>query len=329
MASSQRVVMSSEIIKLEDYKERREALLADLRNVREYALFEYETLSIKDKELNLVKEELIYFFDAIPRLFGDQESVYNKLDLSILFAKILHEGQERKFEKTDNNENKPYLAHLLRVARYVADKLFVLCDNGANCDNELKLDILRAALFHDSVEDRFLQLYPTEEELSYKEARVHALDEIERKFGERVRHYVHVLSKPAWEDKSLESYHEWLDHIWQDGDEISTILKFADLRDNFAGLLELYGFVQWANFEGEYDAVFKYEQLFKKYIVSVLNLRAFLSEENITGKVLRGKIMEDLDKLIEHANDIVFGPRENKDFKNMSIDDILNSDIIS
>jgi len=136
------------------------------------------------------------------------------------YAFALHREQERKVNHV------PYLAHLLGVAATVMTY-------GGDEDTAI------AALLHDAVEDQ---------------GGLPVADEIERRFGPRVRELVLAVSdatttpKPPWRARKEQA----LAHLAEAPREVC-LLKAADLLDNGRSILKEHraiGPALWTHFRG-------------------------------------------------------------------------------
>ncbi len=139
---------------------------------------------------------------------------------ALIFAARLHAAQTRKATQT------PYIAHLLSVTALVLE---------AGGDEETAI----AALLHDAVEDQGGRK---------------TLDEIRRRFGERVAHIVdecsdaYTVPKPPWRERK-ESY---IAHLREASPE-ARLVSLADKLHNARSILRdlrMDGSRVWEKFNG-------------------------------------------------------------------------------
>lgn len=225
-----------------------------------------------------------------------------RIDKALIYFCYLHKDQMRK------RGNQPYFAHILRVATKVADMLAETQNTDANKTKEYVADIIISALAHDSVEDHAVSIAGGA--LMSKDVvsiRSQALKVVENKFGESVRHWVSVLSKPEWEDprNKKREYSQWVQDIWQDGDWVSTILKLSDIFDNLESTInEMESFSLEANSSSK-NVHKKMQNLLKKYTVILLdfaeNYDEYVSGTPLSQKGIKDYINKNLKELLSRA----------------------------
>jgi len=233
---------------------------------------------------------------------------WRQIKRALVYSAFMHKDQIRSREKL------PYLVHILRVSRRVADFLMRLHEEGIKMNSAKKRDLIISALLHDSVEDHALSIvrygFDMSVHVSNSCARGLALDVVERHFGSAVRLWVSTLSKPLWEkdnDKEKqESYQEWIRHIWQDGDFENTIIKLADIFDNLDSTLKdlkdiaerkmRYGRLS----KEDIAAKRKNNELVIKYLSILLALKEnysrWISNEVLKNEAIMNMVLEAIDK---------------------------------
>ena len=153
-----------------------------------------------------------------------------RFDEAILYASRLHSGQVRKKSGT------PYIAHLLAVTALVLE-------DGGDEDQAI------AALLHDAAEDQGGR---------------ETLEEIERRFGERVAMIVdgctdtYLTPKPPWRERK-EGY---LQHLRTAAPEVRRV-SLADKLHNARSILTdlvVSGNDVWARFNGGKQGTMWYYQ---------------------------------------------------------------------
>jgi (p)ppGpp synthase/HD superfamily hydrolase len=151
-----------------------------------------------------------------------------RFEEGLLFAKGKHDGQTRKATAV------PYIAHLLSVASLVLE---------AGGDEDLAI----AALLHDVVEDC---------------GGAPMLEEVRRRFGERVAHVVQGCTdtdldpKPPWRQRK----EDYLTHL-QTADADIRLVSAADKLHNARSILADYrefGESVWERFQGKRDGTLWY-----------------------------------------------------------------------
>lgn len=152
----------------------------------------------------------------------------SRFEGALILATRLHTNQVRKGARI------PYVAHLLAVTALVLE-------DGGDEDQAI------AALLHDAVEDQ---------------GGIETLDEIRRRFGERVAHIVLGCSdsfespKPPWRERK-ENY---LSHLREADIDILRV-SLADKLHNacsILGDLQQHGNVIWERFKGGEDGTLWY-----------------------------------------------------------------------
>ena len=248
--------------------------------------------------LEKLEFDLLDFYDALEAL-GLSKKDKRRIDKALIYFCRLHDGQMRK------RGDKPYFTHILRVASKVAD---ILDKVQKNHEPELKnkaADIIISALAHDSVEDHAASIAGGS--LIVKDVaseRDKALYVVENKFGESVRHWVSVLSKPNWEDprNKKRDYSQWVQYIWQDGDWVSTILKLSDILDNMEDTVsELETFEAQANSESK-EILKIMKKLIEKYGIILVDLSEnyddYLANTILLQKNVKEYIQKDINNIL-------------------------------
>ena len=157
-----------------------------------------------------------------------QPKLSERFEQALTFATRLHAGQTRK--STDI----PYIAHLLAVTSLVLE------DGGSE-------DEAIAALLHDAVEDQ---------------GGLRTLEEIERRFGEKVAYMVDALSdaytkpKPPWRERK-QGYISHLKQASPGVRRVSLADKLHNARDILRTLMN-EGDLTWKRFKGGKDGTLWY-----------------------------------------------------------------------
>jgi len=148
----------------------------------------------------------------------DSQSLREVLD----YAARLHEGQRRVRE--------PYLNHLLRVA------LRILCYYRVS-----DVEVLTAALLHDSVEDQPWRITGRDEE-SGPPPTEEALKVLADKYGERVARLVDAVTNPDW-DPQRDRHEQYRAHVAEALSEEpwARVIKISDFTDNGVGIIHTVG----------------------------------------------------------------------------------------
>jgi (p)ppGpp synthase/HD superfamily hydrolase len=122
----------------------------------------------------------------------------------------------------DRRVREPYLNHLLRVA------IRIICYYRVR-----DVDVLVAALLHDSVEDHPDRLGGTSEA---------ALATLAARFGERVAELVGAVTNPAWRP-DRHRYEQYREHVAESlaGNPWARVIKLSDFTDNGVGLIHTTG----------------------------------------------------------------------------------------
>jgi GTP pyrophosphokinase len=152
----------------------------------------------------------------------------SKFEEALILATRLHSNQVRKGTRI------PYVAHLLAVTALVLE-------DGGDEDQAI------AALLHDAVEDQ---------------GGIEILDEIRRRFGERVAHIVEGCSdsfespKPHWRERKV----NYLRHLREADIDVLRV-SLADKLHNACSILhdlQQHGDVIWERFKGGKDGTLWY-----------------------------------------------------------------------
>lgn len=138
------------------------------------------------------------------------------------YAARLHEGQRRVRES--------YLNHLLRVA------LRILCYYRVS-----DVDVLTAALLHDSVEDQAWRITGRPETDDVPPT-TEALKVLADKYGERVARLVEAVTNPNW-DPHRDRNEQYRDHVEEALNEEpwARVIKISDFTDNGVGIIHTTG----------------------------------------------------------------------------------------
>lgn len=138
------------------------------------------------------------------------------------YAAALHEGQRRVRE--------PYLNHLLRVA------LRILCYYRVS-----DVEVLTAALLHDSVEDQPWRI-TGQDENGNPPPTTDALKVLAGKYGERVARLVETVTNPDW-DPHRDRNEQYRDHVEEALNEEpwARVIKISDFTDNGVGIIHTTG----------------------------------------------------------------------------------------
>lgn len=135
----------------------------------------------------------------------------HKLMLAVSLAMVAHKGQVRKADPNSDLPPQDYIIHPLRV-------MLIL---GEECKLSSDVDLLTAAVLHDTVEDGGGKV---------------TLEDIERSFGKRTRQIVDLVTKPP--GKMTEEEHEvYYARISMHQDP--RLAKMADRLDNLRNALML------------------------------------------------------------------------------------------
>ncbi len=251
--------------------------------------------------LEKLEFDLLDFYDSLKTLRLSKKDK-ERIDKALIYFCYLHKDQLRK------RGNQPYFAHILRVATKVADMLTEVQNTGANKTKDHVADIIISALAHDSVEDHAISIaggaLMSKDVVSIRDR---ALKVVENKFGESVRHWVSVLSKPEWEEprNKKREYSQWVQDIWQDGDWVSTILKLSDIFDNLESTInEMESFSLEANSSSR-NVYKKMQSLLKKYTAILLdfaeNYDEYASGTPLSQKGVKNYINKSLKELLSRA----------------------------
>jgi HD domain len=158
-------------------------------------------------------------FDA--ELADLSEPDARRLREALEYAAQLHEGQRRVRE--------PYLNHLLRVA------LRILCYYRVS-----DVEVLTAALLHDSVEDQPWRITGRDE--SEPPPTTEALKVLADKYSERVARLVESVTNPDWDphrDRN-EQYRAHVEEALED-EPWARVIKISDFTDNGVGIIHTTG----------------------------------------------------------------------------------------
>ncbi|MWA02849.1 HD domain-containing protein [Actinomadura sp. LD22] len=148
------------------------------------------------------------------------ERDWRRLSEALALASDLHRQDRRAAEPTIN--------HLLRVT------LRVMCHYRVD-----DVDVLVAALLHDSVEDHPADLAGDGDPRDPREA---ALGVLEAEFGPRVAGLVEAVTNPVY-DRSRDVHAQYRAHVTESLDRhpAARIIKVSDFTDNGVGLMHTTG----------------------------------------------------------------------------------------
>ena len=159
-----------------------------------------------------------------------------RFEQALLYAKQLHDTQQRK------GTGVPYIAHLLGVAA-------LTLEYGGNEDEAI------AALLHDAVEDQ---------------GGLPTLDEIRRRFGDRVAHIVEGCTdsdetpKPPWKERKV----AYIEHVRTALPSV-VLVSAADKLHNARALVrdhEAVGDAVWSRFNGgPHEILWYYRSLVESF----------------------------------------------------------------
>ena len=143
---------------------------------------------------------------------ADRERLESALDL----ATTLHEGQRRVRE--------PYLNHLLRVAIRIVHHYGVR-----------DVDVIVAALLHDSAEDQAVRLAGVDDI-------DRALQRLAELFGPRVAALVEAVTNPEYTTDRSE-HEQYREHVEEslERDPWARVIKVSDFTDNGVGVIHTTG----------------------------------------------------------------------------------------
>ncbi|WP_433476172.1 HD domain-containing protein [Spirillospora sp. CA-142024] len=148
-----------------------------------------------------------------------REPDWRRLSTALALASDLHRQDQRVRE--------PVVNHLLRVT------LRVMCHYEVD-----DVDLLVAALLHDSVEDHPAELAGDGHENSTEGA----LDTLATEFGPRVADLVRAVTNPVY-DRSRDVHAQYRAHVTESLDRHpeARIIKVSDFTDNGVGLIHTTG----------------------------------------------------------------------------------------
>jgi (p)ppGpp synthase/HD superfamily hydrolase len=181
-----------------------------------------------------------------------------RFEEALIMATRLHAGQLRKGTQT------PYLSHLLAVTSLVLE------DGGGE-------DEAIAALLHDAVEDQ---------------GGLQTLDEIRRRFGDRVAEIVDALSdayttpKPPWRQRKM----DYLAHLPGASPEVRRV-SLADKLHNARDILRTLrqnGERTWERFKGGKDGTLWYYR-------SLLEVFQETGSDFMTGEL--GRVFSEIERI--------------------------------
>ena len=149
--------------------------------------------------------------------FGEPD--WRRLNKALALASDLH--------RQDRRAREPVVNHLLRVT------LRVMCHYEVD-----DVDILVAALLHDSVEDHPVELAGE----GHDDPAEVALDVLAGEFGPRVAGLVRAVTNPAY-DRTRDVHAQYRAHVVASLDRHSAarIIKVSDFTDNGVGLIHTTG----------------------------------------------------------------------------------------
>lgn len=147
------------------------------------------------------------------------EADWRRLSTALALASDLH--------RQDRRVSEPVVNHLLRVT------LRVMCHYRVD-----DVDVLVAALLHDSVEDHPADLAGD----GHDDPRGAALDVLEAEFGPRVAGLVRAVTNPRY-DRDGDVHAQYRAHVAESLDRhpAARIIKVSDFTDNGVGLMHTTG----------------------------------------------------------------------------------------
>ncbi len=172
----------------------------------------------REVRLQKVAERVEFFKNLVVEHFTEPEQVKIKEALQLMLD--LHVMQ------SDRPGGEPYISHPLKVANDVVEKFRIL-----------DVDLVTMALMHDAVEDQAKKLAKMSgQEGERKEA---ALQEVENRFGARVRMAVDGLSNPEVASDADEylAYREHVAKVIQNPDVC--VVKLSDFMCNTGNVKNL------------------------------------------------------------------------------------------
>jgi (p)ppGpp synthase/HD superfamily hydrolase len=127
----------------------------------------------------------------------------------------------------DRRVREPYLNHLLRVAIRII-RYYGIHD----------VDVLTAALLHDTVEDHPAELAGLPPELSHTELTNAAVAELARRFNPRMAELVRSVTNPEY-DPERDKNEQYRMHVAEslDRDPWARVIKVSDFTDNGVGVI--------------------------------------------------------------------------------------------
>jgi (p)ppGpp synthase/HD superfamily hydrolase len=148
-----------------------------------------------------------------------EERDWRRLNRALALASDLH--------RQDRRAREPVVNHLLRVT------LRVMCHYEVD-----DVDVLVAALLHDSVEDHPVELAGE----GHDDPAAAALQVLSEEFGPRVAGLVHAVTNPAY-DRTRDVHAQYRAHVIANLDRHPTarIIKVSDFTDNGVGLVHTTG----------------------------------------------------------------------------------------
>jgi (p)ppGpp synthase/HD superfamily hydrolase len=147
------------------------------------------------------------------------EADWRRLSTALALASDLH--------RQDRRVSEPAVNHLLRVT------LRVMCHYRVD-----DVDVLAAALLHDSVEDHPADLAGD----GHDDPREAALDVLGAEFGPRVAGLVRAVTNPVY-DRGGDVHAQYRAHVAEslDREPAARIIKVSDFTDNGVGLMHTTG----------------------------------------------------------------------------------------
>lgn len=174
----------------------------------------------------------------------------------------------KSLHRDDRHKDLPYIYHLLRVANRITDYLHIF-----------DVEIITAALLHDSVEDHSDGIIRENVPSDPRGQQRVALERIAEQFSPRVAELVATVTNAPTGDRPKLSYDEQMD-IYVDKVRTATrttdgwIIKFSDWCDNGLGIVhteELADSPKLAHFRHKYGLVLSiFEQRFAQDDIQTL-----------------------------------------------------------
>jgi (p)ppGpp synthase/HD superfamily hydrolase len=247
----------------------------------------------KDDNFTCAKERLLKivesFIDGNPDFTNEQkEQKLSKFTKALELAMDIHSDQKPR-------PDGPYVNHILRVSTIIVEEYGIK-----------DLDLVIAALLHDSVEDqseKLANLTTNDENISDREK---ALLFINDNFGERVKNIVLKLTNIYHEDKNISQDQKnkvYLEHVKEAIEDPDVLpIKLADFSDNALNLESVKEIEKRLKLSHKYLPVI---EVFIKQIEKSQNI--FSSEKTI-------EIKKNLIFAIENTQNFINNQEKNSEY---------------